>query len=168
LITPETTPPSIPTTPSTGPRTLRIPTDAVRGADPDMRTIPAEHCARHSTDIHWQGMETDNRKVPSRFFHRKLGGPACVITRGASSGAGINHQAEPRLLSHVWITGASRSSTERKRRINWTLAATQIIRYLFPPWDVFPDLSPARAGPFFLDFSISRPAGRRFRRHLYP
>jgi hypothetical protein len=64
-------------------RTLRIATDAVRGADPDMRTIPAEHCARHSTDIHWQGMETDNRKAPSRFFHRKLGDPAWVITRGA-------------------------------------------------------------------------------------
>ena len=64
-------------------RTLRIATDAVRGADPDMRTIPVEHCARRSTDIHWRGMETDNRKAPSRFFHSKLGGPACVITRGA-------------------------------------------------------------------------------------
>src|SRR5258705_8960164 len=113
-------------------RTLRIPTDAVRGADPDMRTIPAGTLSRRSTDIHRSGMETDNRKAPSRFFHRKLGGPAWVTARGA----GVNHRAEPRPLSHVSITGASRSSTERKRRIKWTLAATQIIRYLFPPWDV--------------------------------
>jgi hypothetical protein len=46
------------------------------------------------------------------------GGPAWVTADGLSSGAGINHRAEPRPLCHVWITGASRFSSERKRKLN--------------------------------------------------
>jgi hypothetical protein len=41
-----------------------------------------------------------------------------VWITGASRSAGERKQVEPRHLSHVWITGASRSAGERKNELN--------------------------------------------------